>query len=188
MANFVSRRQFTIEWSHCDPAGIVFNARFFEYFDWGTWTLFERAARRQAAGFGACFRHHGFAVGRCRGALSGAARFGERGRGDVASLRIPPFELRCRARSFRVGATLAVAGKETRVWAVRDPADPSKLKGQTIPPEVLAASRSASVATSNTGANACRRRGCRARGRMLVSRSSFSNVLGRSRKPCVSLP
>src|SRR5271170_7420936 len=41
MTNFVSRRQFTIEWGHCDPAGIVFNGRFFEFFDWGTWTLFE---------------------------------------------------------------------------------------------------------------------------------------------------
>ena len=43
MANLVSRRRLTVEWSHCDPAGIVFNSRFFEYFDWGTWTLFERA-------------------------------------------------------------------------------------------------------------------------------------------------
>ena len=43
MANFLSRRQFTIEWGHCDPAGIVFNSRFFEFFDWGTWTLFEAA-------------------------------------------------------------------------------------------------------------------------------------------------
>ncbi len=43
MASFVSRRQFTIEWAHCDPAGIVFNNRFFEFFDWGTRTLFEAA-------------------------------------------------------------------------------------------------------------------------------------------------
>ena len=43
MTSFVNRRQFMIEWGHCDPAGIVFNARFFEFFDWGTWTLFELA-------------------------------------------------------------------------------------------------------------------------------------------------
>ena len=43
MADFVHRRQFTIEWSQCDPAGIAFNSRFFEFFDWGTWTLFEAA-------------------------------------------------------------------------------------------------------------------------------------------------
>jgi 4-hydroxybenzoyl-CoA thioesterase len=39
MTSFVNRRQFMIEWGHCDPAGIVFNSRFFEFFDWGTWTL-----------------------------------------------------------------------------------------------------------------------------------------------------
>ena len=43
MAKFINRRRFTIEWGHCDPAGIVFNSRFFEFFDWGTWMLFEAA-------------------------------------------------------------------------------------------------------------------------------------------------
>ena len=41
MANFVSQRAFTIEWGLCDPAGIVFNSRYFELFDEGTWVLFE---------------------------------------------------------------------------------------------------------------------------------------------------
>src|SRR5580658_8860064 len=43
MMPLLSRWQFRIEWGHCDPAGIVFNSRFFEFFDTGTWTLFERA-------------------------------------------------------------------------------------------------------------------------------------------------
>src|SRR6185503_1647480 len=30
-----------IEWGQCDPAAIVWNPRFFELFDRGTWTLFE---------------------------------------------------------------------------------------------------------------------------------------------------
>ena len=33
MANFLSRRQFTIEWGHCDPAGIVFYPRYLEIFN-----------------------------------------------------------------------------------------------------------------------------------------------------------
>src|ERR1700741_3205102 len=41
MTSFVNRRQFMIEWGHCDPAGIVFNSRFFEYFDWCAWEMFE---------------------------------------------------------------------------------------------------------------------------------------------------
>ncbi len=43
MSNLVYRRRFPIEWGHCDPAGIVFNARFFEFFDWSAWLLFEAA-------------------------------------------------------------------------------------------------------------------------------------------------
>ena len=43
MASLVHRQHFTIEWGHCDPAGIVFNSRFFEFFDRGTWGLFETA-------------------------------------------------------------------------------------------------------------------------------------------------
>ena len=43
MATFTFRRQLTVEWGHCDPAGIVFNSRFFEMFDVSTWMLFETA-------------------------------------------------------------------------------------------------------------------------------------------------
>jgi len=43
VASFTYRRQVTIEWGQCDPAGIVFNSRFFEIFDTNTWKLFEAA-------------------------------------------------------------------------------------------------------------------------------------------------
>jgi len=33
---------------------------------------------------------------------------------------------------------VAVEGRETRVWAARDPADPSKMKSVPIPPEITA--------------------------------------------------
>ena len=43
MAPFILHRQLTVEWGQCDPAGIVFNSRFFEMFDISTWMLFESA-------------------------------------------------------------------------------------------------------------------------------------------------
>ena len=43
MPHLVHHKRLRIEWGHCDPAGIVFNARFFEFFDWGTWSLFDAA-------------------------------------------------------------------------------------------------------------------------------------------------
>ena len=43
MTGLVFCRQLTIEWGQCDPAGIVFNSRFFEMFDTSSWLLFEAA-------------------------------------------------------------------------------------------------------------------------------------------------
>src|SRR5580700_939469 len=37
------RRQIIVEWGHCDPAGMVFNSRFFEFFDETAWLLFQHA-------------------------------------------------------------------------------------------------------------------------------------------------
>ena len=43
MTTFVFRWQMTVEFGHCDPAGMVSPKRLFEYFDTGTWSLFEAA-------------------------------------------------------------------------------------------------------------------------------------------------
>ena len=43
MTYLSNTRQLTIEWGHCDPAGIVFNSHYFEYFDFSTILLFEKA-------------------------------------------------------------------------------------------------------------------------------------------------
>ncbi|MDX2201777.1 MAG: acyl-CoA thioesterase [Hyphomicrobiaceae bacterium] len=40
---FTHKRAVRIEWGDCDPAGIVFNPRFFEMFDAATAGLFEAA-------------------------------------------------------------------------------------------------------------------------------------------------
>ena len=62
--------------------------------------------------------------------------------GDVVTIKssvedIKRSSFRMRHRLLR-GETLAVEGHETRVWVGRDPADPQKLKGRPIPPEVIA--------------------------------------------------
>src|SRR5215510_11714349 len=43
MPHLVHHKRLRIEWGHCDPAGIVFNSRFFEFFDWSAWQMFEAA-------------------------------------------------------------------------------------------------------------------------------------------------
>jgi 4-hydroxybenzoyl-CoA thioesterase len=137
MANFLSRRQFTIEWGHCDPAGIVFNSRFFEFFDWGTWVLFETALGVKPAALAGVFGITGIPLVDASARFLAPARFG-----DVV-------ELTSRVKEFRrssfdvehqliVRGELAVEGRETRVWATRDAADPSRIKAQPVPDEVIA--------------------------------------------------
>jgi len=137
MPNFISRRQFTIEWGHCDPAGIVFNSRFFEFFDWGTWLLFEAALGVKPPDLASVFGIVGIPLVDAGARFIAPARFG-----DVVEMASQASEFRRSsfdvAHQLLVGGAIAVEGRETRVWAVRDPSDPSKIKSQPIPPEVTA--------------------------------------------------
>lgn len=137
MTSFVYRRQLTIEWADCDPAGIVFNPRFFEMFDTNAWKLFESALGVKKETLASTYVIIGIAVVDARANFMRPARFGDTI--EIAS-RIKEF----RRSSFDVehrisiGGELAVEGNETRVWAVRDPADPDKMRTRAIPAEVIA--------------------------------------------------
>jgi 4-hydroxybenzoyl-CoA thioesterase len=137
MTSFVNRRQFMIEWGHCDPAGIVFNSRFFEFFDWGTWTLFEAALGVKPHELGPTYGIMGIPLVDAGARFLAPARFG-----DVVELTSRVSEFRRSSfdveHQLLVHGALAVEGKETRVWAARDAVDPSKIKSQPIPPEVTA--------------------------------------------------
>jgi 4-hydroxybenzoyl-CoA thioesterase len=137
MASFVSRRQFTIEWAHCDPAGIVFNSRFFEYFDAGTWALFEAVLGVRPPDLAGTFGIVGLPLVDASARFIGPARFGDivELTSQVSEFRRSSFDV---AHRLLVHGALAVEGNETRVWAGRDPADPSRIKSQPIPPEVAA--------------------------------------------------
>jgi 4-hydroxybenzoyl-CoA thioesterase len=133
---FIHRRPLTIEWGHCDPAGIVFNARFFEYFDWGTWTLFGAALGMPN---GEWPKHYGI-IG-IPLVESGADFKAPLAFGDVAELastvsafRRSSFDVEHR---ITIDGRLAVEGRETRVWSGRDPADPSRIRSVPIPAEVI---------------------------------------------------
>jgi 4-hydroxybenzoyl-CoA thioesterase len=137
MTSFINRRQFMIEWGHCDPAGIVFNSRFFEFFDWGTWTLFEAALGVKPHELGPTYGIMGIPLVDAGARFLAPARFG-----DVVELTSRVSEFRRSSfdveHQLLVHGALAVEGKETRVWAARDAVDPSKIKSQPIPPEVTA--------------------------------------------------
>jgi 4-hydroxybenzoyl-CoA thioesterase len=137
MGSFISRRQFTIEWGHCDPAGIVFNARFFEFFDGSTWCMFERALGVKAHEWPSVYGVVGIPLVDSGARFMTPARFGDvvEIASQVTAFRRSSFDL---AHTLTVRGTTAVEGRETRVWAGRDPADPEKIKSRPIPPEVTA--------------------------------------------------
>ena len=142
MTSFTFRRQLTIEWGQCDPAGIVFNSRFFEIFDSNSWQLFEAALGVKPHELAAAFDIIGIPLVDVRANFLKPIKFGDVV--DVAS-RINEF----RRSSFdvehrlSVDGELAVEGSETRVWAARSKDDPEKIGATTIPSDVIAKFRTA---------------------------------------------
>ena len=137
MTSFVFRRQMTIEWGHCDPAGIVFNSRFFEFFDHSTWLLFEAALGVKPQDLAQSFGVIGIPLVDARANFLKPAKFGDAIEiaSRVAEFRRSSFEVE---HTISVGGALAVQGGETRVWAARGEDDPEKIAAIPIPAEVIA--------------------------------------------------
>jgi 4-hydroxybenzoyl-CoA thioesterase len=136
MTYFVNRRQFTVEWSHCDPAGNVLSSRFFEFFDWGTWTLFEAVLGVRPTGLTAAFGVDSLPLVDASARFLAPTRFADPVEltSEIGAFRRSSFDVEHR---LYVRGELAVEGQETRVWVVRDPADRAMLKSAPIPREVI---------------------------------------------------
>ena len=126
MASFINRRQLTIEWGQCDPAGIVFNSRFFEMFDTSTWLLFEAALGVKPHELAATFGIMGIPLVDARANFLKPVKFGDvvEIASRVAEFRRSSFDVEHR---LSVNGEVAVEGGETRVWAARDKDDPEKI-------------------------------------------------------------
>lgn len=137
MTSLVYRRQLTIAWGDCDPAGIVFNPRFFEIFDASTWMLFETALGVKQQDLTAAYGIIGIALVDARANFMKPAKFGDviEIASRIKEFRHSSFEVEHR---ISIGGTLAVEGGETRVWAVRNKSDPDKITTAAIPAEVIA--------------------------------------------------
>ena len=136
MASFVNHRTWTVEWGQCDPAGVVFNSRFFEVFDQSTWLLFEAALGVKPHEFARAFDIIGIPLVDARANFLKPARFGDvvEIASQVAEFRRSSFEIEHR---LSVNGELAVEGGETRVWAARDKVNPEKFGAVAIPPDVI---------------------------------------------------
>ena len=135
---FTNTRHRTIEWGDCDPAGIVFNPRYFEWFDAATAALFARALGMTKAEMVRRFGIVGIPLVDTRASFRVPCAYGDEVRIEsaVAAFRRSSFDVR--HHLLRSDGTLAVEGSETRVWVGRDPDRSGGIRAQPIPEEVTA--------------------------------------------------
>jgi len=132
----VNRRRIRIEWGDCDPVGIVLASRVFEYFDVGSWSLFEAVLGVAPRDLARTFDIMGIPLVDARARMVMPLRFGDSVEilSSVAAFRRSSFEVEHR---LLVDAEIAIEGRETRVWAAADKDEPSRLTARAIPPNVI---------------------------------------------------
>ena len=130
-------REMTVEWGHCDPAGIVFHPRYFEWFDGCAAALFALATGLPKAEMLRRWNAAGIPVVDAGAKFHRPCRYGD------------PIRIASRATWFKrssfglrhelfLGDALAVEGWSTRVWIGRDPGDPDRIRAQALPTELVA--------------------------------------------------
>jgi 4-hydroxybenzoyl-CoA thioesterase len=137
MTNFIHRTQFTVEWAHCDPVGMVHSQQVFTIFDTCTWQLFEAALGVPPEKIGTAFAIMGFPLVGAGADVKAPLRFGDHVDTESHIGEFKRSSFKVEHRLFVQGA-LAVEGYETRVWAGRDASKPSGIGALPIPADVIA--------------------------------------------------
>ena len=130
-------RSIRVEWGDCDPAGIVFYPRYFAWFDACTIHLFEKATGLKKIEMLDTYGGAGLALLEARAEFKVASHYGEDIdiETEVVEFRRSSFFVEHRVTKQGVPA---LKGFETRLWTVRDPHDPKRLKSGSMPAEILA--------------------------------------------------
>jgi 4-hydroxybenzoyl-CoA thioesterase len=132
---FSNTRTTRIEWGDCDPAGIIYYVRYFEIFDVSTTMLFERAIGMKKIQYLKAYNFLGHPVAETRAKFRMPTRFGDDVTIKTQVVAVGRSSIKLE-HSLSLGAAVAAEGSETRVWAVRDPNDPMRVKSEPIPAEI----------------------------------------------------
>lgn len=132
----VNRRPVTIEWGHCDPAGIVFYPRYFEIFDACTAHLFAAALGMPKIQWTKKFGMLGIPMVDTRSKFHIPSAYGDEVvvESRIAAFRRSSFDVE--HRLLKADGKLGVEGYETRVWTVKEE---GRIRSAPIPAEVVAA-------------------------------------------------
>ena len=130
----LSRQTIRIAWGDCDALGIVFFPRYFEWFDAGTHTLFDKVGLSFAR-LSELYGRVAIPLVAARATFILPSTYGDEVVIDTAITRWGRSSFDVHHRLLR-GDALAVEGFETRVWTVRNAED--RLEGQPVPQSVIA--------------------------------------------------
>jgi 4-hydroxybenzoyl-CoA thioesterase len=133
---FINKRQVTIEWGDCDPAGIVFYPRYFEIFDASTAYLFQAALGYSKYEMTLRFGIVGYPMVETGAYFHVPSRYGDVVSIETQITRFGRSSFDVSHRLFR-GDVLSIEANETRVWSARDPENSEKIKGVPIPQAVI---------------------------------------------------
>ena len=112
-------------------------SRYFDIFDVSTTMLIERALGMKKIEYLKAYDFIGHPLAETRANFRLPTRFGDEVSIETKLVDIGRSSFKLEHRLILAGA-LAVEGFETRVWVVRDPADPTRIKSHPIPAEVVA--------------------------------------------------
>ena len=130
----VNRHAIRIEWGDCDPGGIVYFPRYFEYFDACTRALFERAGLSKRDMMKS-YAMDGIPLVDMKAQFLMPSRFGDDVivESSIANWGNSSFVVQHRLMK---GNALAVECFETRVWVAHPKGDPEKFEARPIPEQV----------------------------------------------------
>lgn len=137
--SFTNRRKVTIEWGDCDAAGIVFYPRYFAMFDWSTASLLAAAFGMRKPDYLRHWNIAGIPMVDTRAVFHIPSSFGDEIviESRVTGIGRSSFEVFHRLLKPDSDGGEALGGEcwEKRVWSVRDPTDPTRLRGAAVPAE-----------------------------------------------------
>src|SRR5262245_52569630 len=127
-----------VQWGDCDPAGIVYYPRYFEWVDASTILLFEKATGLTKIKMLEKYGGAGMALLEARAVFKAASQFGD----DLTiESRVSEFRrtvFLVHHRIARSDGTLGLEAFETRLWTVRDP-ESGRIRSGDMPAEIIAA-------------------------------------------------
>lgn len=132
----IHRKKIQIEWGDCDPGGIVYFPRYFEYCDACTNALFVSAGLPKPKMLKA-FHIAGIPIVEARGRFLLPSEYPDT---IVVASSIPDWGRSSFTVNHKIykGKELAAEVIEKRVWVSRIAGEPARFKGEAIPAEVKA--------------------------------------------------